>query len=203
VSERAPAQRLFAALPVPEGVRAEVAAAIAPVRHRYPQMRWTPPRQWHITIAFIGRTEVPVNDITDVLAGATEDAPAVIRLALSDAGRFGRRVLWLGVDDDPDGSVASLVARAKQRLRGAGLDIDEQALHPHITLARARERRTGRSRERGGSGRVNQALVESIPTVPAAWDADALVLYASEAAGRGEPNRYIVRSSLSLGAGPV
>src|SRR5919206_1242895 len=48
--------RLFVAVDIPDDVQAVVADAVAPLRDRLWDARWTPPANWHVTLKFLGRT---------------------------------------------------------------------------------------------------------------------------------------------------
>ncbi len=119
-------------------------------------------------------------DVAAVLAPLAADAPTSIRLALAAAGRFGRRVLWVGVRDEPVGAVAALGAAAQQALSAADLPVDRKEVRPHLTIARAGRRRA----------EVTAPLVAAIPTVQGAWTARELVLVRSLSGGHRRPNRY-------------
>lgn len=181
--------RLFLAVPVPEVVKQQVAAAIGPLRERYEGLRWTPSEQLHVTLAFIGATHVAVARIESVLTPVLATAPSTIRLAVGAPGRFGRRVLWLGVVDDPPGTLATLGGAAQRALAEAELPVDRKPVRPHLTLARARGRST-----------VDAALVAEVPPVDAGWEVEAAVLYGSSPAGHGRPNRHSPVARLSLRA---
>ncbi|MGH3443635.1 MAG: 2'-5' RNA ligase family protein, partial [Nitriliruptorales bacterium] len=88
--------RLFVALEVPDDVRGDLDLAVAPLRDELDRLRWTPPAQWHVTLAFLGHVEVGIDQIVDVLAAPARDAPPGIGLELGEPGRFGKRVLWVG-----------------------------------------------------------------------------------------------------------
>src|SRR5690625_4720987 len=62
-----------------------------------PPLRWTPPEQRHVTLAFYG--EVPdgaVEDLTAALTAVAAGTPA-IRVQLAGAGVFASATLWVGV----------------------------------------------------------------------------------------------------------
>lgn len=182
--------RLFAALEVADDVRERLAAAVGPVRGRYERLRWTPPHQWHLTIAFLGSVEEHrLAAVEEALAVAAATAPARIDLRLGPVGHFGRRVLWVGVAEEPPGAVAALGEAAQRALLAAGLPVDEKPVSPHITLARP-----------GTRGRkLPAAVTDDVPVVEAAWHVDDLVLLSSVRGGHGEPNRYEVVTRFPLG----
>ncbi len=136
-----PSDRLFVAIWPPPAVVGALAGALA--SHGRPAagaVRWTTPDQWHVTVAFLGT--VPrsrVGEVGSVLVAAVDRAAAAPEACLGPmTERLGRRVLCVpvrGIDD-----VARRVRLAMGSLfPDAGLD---EPFQGHLTLARARGRRT-------------------------------------------------------------
>jgi len=182
--------RLFVAVPIPDGLRSSLAAAVAPLRADGPAgVRWTRPEGWHVTLAFLGA--VPderwheVVAVVDVVAA--DGVP--IGLASSAAGRFGRDVLWLGLDDEPAGALARMGEQVQEGLEAAGLPVQRRPVHPHVTLARSRRRAVGRD------------LVERLALPPVRWRATSVQVWSSQL-GNG-PARYAVEHEASLRGGGV
>lgn len=132
--------RLFAAIDPPTDVRASLTAAIGDVSAEL--LRWVPPEQWHLTLAFYGEVdEGKVGKLQEGLERAAERThPFGVRLAA--AGTFPRqasraRVLWLGLDGE-----VHAVRRLADRCAGAGrrarIAVEDRKFRPHLTLARAR-----------------------------------------------------------------
>jgi 2'-5' RNA ligase len=48
--------RLFVAVEVPEDAKRAVATAVEPWRLSFPQARWVPAENWHVTLKFLGST---------------------------------------------------------------------------------------------------------------------------------------------------
>jgi 2'-5' RNA ligase len=93
--------RAFVALVPPAGALAELETAVAPVRAAHPGLRWTPPAQWHLTLAFLGEIDEGVlPELAERLARAARRHPPT-PLALAGGGRFGDRVLWTRVHAAP------------------------------------------------------------------------------------------------------
>jgi RNA 2',3'-cyclic 3'-phosphodiesterase len=170
--------RLFVALPVPSHVRLLVVAAAAPAREAAPELTWTRPEGWHLTLAFLGDVEVPrVAEVEPVVAASRADAgPIGCRLAGAD--RFGRRALWLGVDDDPAGAIAALGDRIQVALAAARLPVQRQLVRPHLTIARGTKR----------GAAVTEEAVDAVAPVTAGWEADEVALVRSHLGGG--PARY-------------
>jgi 2'-5' RNA ligase len=128
--------RLFVALTPPAEIVDELASAIAPVRLRAPGLRWTPPEQWHVTVAFLGEVgEDAFDELTRRLRRAAARHPP-LSLAFAGGGRFGHRVLWTTVHGDRD-RLRALSDSAKAAARRCGLPVEQRRHRPHLTLARA------------------------------------------------------------------
>jgi 2'-5' RNA ligase len=130
--------RLFVALDVPDDAVTDLAAAVDTVRADQPRLRWIPPDRWHLTLAFLGAVDPRrVDDLVARLTRAADRHPP-LPLLLAGAGRFGQRVLWVGVQ----GAVADvgrLAASVAAGSRRAGIPVEDRAYRPHLTLARGRE----------------------------------------------------------------
>ncbi|MBB5955657.1 2'-5' RNA ligase [Saccharothrix tamanrassetensis] len=104
----------------PAPVVAELDEALRPLRAAHPDLKWSTPGRWHITLCFHGDDAVP-----DGRLEALRDATAPT-LRLTGSGTFPG-VLWIGVD----GPLHPLA-----RLAGA-----DERWRPHLTVARSRRRR--------------------------------------------------------------
>jgi 2'-5' RNA ligase len=182
--------RLFAAVEVPASVRDAVSSAIGPLREHHPGLRWTRSDAWHLTLVFLGEVTGEVGArVASAAADVAGEVPSPIGLRLAAPGRFGRRVLWLGIDDRPPGALARLAQRLQAAAVDAGVEVDRRQLHPHLTLARSR----------GREAAVTRALAAACPTVAGSWSADRVVVYRSHLdAG---PARYEELASLPFGPG--
>jgi 2'-5' RNA ligase len=130
--------RLFVAVELPEDVRALVEHGVAPVRERYPEGRWVPVANQHVTVKFLGTTWPrllrPVTRAVEEVA--VRHDPVSTRVATLGAFPSPRRarVLWVGLEDP------------QERLRRIAADLDDalardfppekRAFTPHLTVAR-------------------------------------------------------------------
>ena len=135
--------RCFWAVPLPDELRVQLAEYVA--RLRLPPgtdeaWRFTDAAGWHVTLAFLGATaSASVEPMTGRVAEAARPV-SPFTVAAGGLGGFPRgspaRVLWYGIQDD-DGRLARLADLVRQ---AAGVH-DEAPFRPHVTLARARDRR--------------------------------------------------------------
>lgn len=130
--------RLFVAIEVPDEVKDVVEGAFAPWRESFPQARWVPRENLHVTLKFLGRTWPRLADWV----------PHRVEAAALDVSRFTARVhgvgsfpsakrgraLWAGFDDtDP---LAALAAEIEASL-GDEFPVEKRPFHPHLTVARS------------------------------------------------------------------
>jgi 2'-5' RNA ligase len=178
-------RRLFVAIDPTEAAIAELRAAVEPIRALAPEATWTEAATWHVTLAFLGDVEsAAIPSLADALATVARTRPP-LRLALSGVGDFDDRVLWVGVRDEPPGTVESgalwMLAAATRRASGS---VDAR-FRAHLTLARG-----------AGMAAVGARLANFAGTP---WIADRLRLVESSA-GRGEPARYHDLATWPFGA---
>lgn len=135
--------RMFVAMVPPAEVVESIEDFLEPRRDADPDLRWTEPYQWHLTLAFC-----PVVDSRnlDVLLERLTDAAArrtPPELRLGGSGAFPSpdraRVLWLGVGASPAGSLDQLATGVRAAANAAGVVVEGGRLRPHVTLARIRQ----------------------------------------------------------------
>ena len=169
--------RLFAALVPPPDAVNHLEEFLDGLRTARPDLRWTKPARWHLTLQFLGecgRWEVErQSDRWE--RRALRSRPMTLRLA--GAGAFPHpwmaRAVWVGLAGEVDAFTA--------------LAADEQV--PHLTLARTRERTE------------LSALVDEIAHYDGpAWTARDLVLVESRLHAETGP-RYRTVETVPLGDG--
>jgi 2'-5' RNA ligase len=171
------ARRLFIALPLPPAAAAEVAALQSRLKKAQPDPRWTRPEGLHITLHFLGmlpnNTEAHLTQAMDQILGNH----GRLDLELGPLGVFGRKkerpqVLHLEVD----GPGIDALGRMHRQLAGTLVDLELQPetrpYHPHLTLARARDR--------GGDHALAMLRDSREANVRVPFVADRVVLYESE-----------------------
>lgn len=136
--------RLFVAITPPATALAEIDAAVAPLRPTRPELTWSSPQSWHVTLAFLGEVDDAVVPQLAVRLERAAGRHPRLELSTAGAGAFPTvpraRVLWIGVRGDSavlrrmSGSVAAGAKKA-----GAPPPGERRRFRPHITLARSRQ----------------------------------------------------------------
>jgi 2'-5' RNA ligase len=195
--------RLFVALAPPPRVRDHLERALTSVRRvggdgARPGLRWAPPGDRHITLAFFG--EVPAGAAEELSGGLVRigaDHPR-FDLRLRGAGVFDRRILWIGCGDDVR-SLGALTARCVDLGQSVtGRQDHRVRSRAHLTVARvagrARGRDRDRSRGRGGSNDLADlaALTRALAVYDGpTWQVTEVVLVSSRpGAGEGGGPAY-------------
>lgn len=158
--------RAFVAVEVPQPVRSTLDRAVAPVRESCPEVAWTPPERWHLTLTFLA--ELPEDRVEGLVArlrrAAARTEPFDVRI--DGAARFGHRIVHGRVTGELV-ALRRLADRTAAASRRCGLEVPEARYRPHVTLARARRPTDLRP------------LVEALGTVQASWSVDHMILVRS------------------------
>ncbi len=96
--------------------------------------RFTPPENFHLTLAFLG--EVEEEDLGRLQAVLDELGVPKMELIFRRMGCFWRdsELWWIGVEEDP--VLMKLQRELVASLKAAGFAPDAKRFRPHITLAR-------------------------------------------------------------------
>lgn len=178
--------RLFAALVPPPPVREHLELALASVRAvpaaadvRGP-LRWAPPEDRHLTLAFYG--EVSAGVAEDLAGGLAmiADQSVPFDLRLRGAGVFDRRIVWIGCGGEV-AVLGALTLRCVELGRDlTGRDDHRVRSRSHLTVARVRGQSRGHPRQREtGSGEV-AALAHALAVYEGpTWRVEEVVLMSS------------------------
>ncbi len=153
--------RVFVGMDIDEGIRGRIAEFAREVRGFAPEVRWTEPESWHVTLKFIGeRSDASVAEIEKALGSIAAEP---FDISFGGHGFFptvkAARVFWIGIDAGE--GLAKLARSVDERLSGIGIAKEERAFSPHLTLARGGARigsGSGAPSRRSGD-RVNQKFV--------------------------------------------
>ena len=134
-------KRVFLALPLAPYFGREVQAYVDGLEPRSRGLKWSAPRQVHVTLHFFGPVSeedyAKIKRIGD--ACAQETAP--LSLALEGLGFFPDerrpRVVWLGMKGDT-AALGALQAALEASLKSEGFACEDRKFTPHATLARVK-----------------------------------------------------------------
>jgi RNA 2',3'-cyclic 3'-phosphodiesterase len=128
--------RLFVSVDPPKKVRQKLSVFLPEI----PGVTKTPVNSLHLTLLFLGI--MPDDAIPDIIARLEKMTFEPFPISISGIGAFpdtlNPAVIWAGVDRNPN--LMSLQKRIADTLTLSGLYESEQEFHPHITLARVKER---------------------------------------------------------------
>lgn len=107
------------------------------LRPAVPGARWVPRQNLHVTLQFLGET-----DLAGEVAAALGPAAATVtrfQTRLVEMGAFPSarraRVIWVGLDDAA-GGLASLAATVASALQPLGFGAEDRPFTAHLTVAR-------------------------------------------------------------------
>lgn len=152
--------RLFVAIRPPAAIRALLLAAMGGISGA----RWQNADQLHLTLRFIG--EVDRHRAVDIHAALGGIHHAPFEIALNGVGAFDRAV-WAGVA--PHAPLKALHNKVDAALLRVGVEPDQRAFLPHITLARLNR----------SSGPVGNLLEEAGGLASPLFAIDGFALYES------------------------
>lgn len=124
--------RLFAAIPLPDFVQAELLNLFAPMDGA----KWVEEGAYHLTLEFFGEVNKhELVDLTDAFAAMEWNE---FDLTLQSVGYFGSqktpRVLYAGVNEVEE--LTMLHKKIHRIAKEIGLTLEERKFKPHVTLAR-------------------------------------------------------------------
>lgn len=131
--------RCFIGVPVPDPVADTLVRAARPLRNsRDPRVnRWSHPRDYHITLAFLGQID-PAR-VPDLLLAMAEASASVSRfsLCLNRIECFPQaRPKVVAAMPQPHPALHTLQHRLVQALDSLGIRLEDRRFHAHLSLAR-------------------------------------------------------------------
>lgn len=176
-------RRLFVAIRPPEAVRARLLAAMGGVSGA----RWQTDEQIHLTLRFVG--EVDRHRLRDIDAALCGIHHPPFEIAVNGLGTFDRRgqpeVIWAGVA--PHAPLHALHNKVDQAIARVGIEPEERAYLPHITLARLKR----------SSGTVRDLIEQSGGLTTPPFTVDRFALFESKLTPEGAV--YSVLENYPLG----
>lgn len=165
------ATRLFVAIGLPQVLRDSLALTQGGIENA----RWIEPPDYHVTLRFIGDTELTMADrVAEHLGRVRADAFTLHTDGFGSFGGDGPRSVHLKIR--PDAALVRLQHQVEQACRDAGLTPEGRRFVPHVTIARLR----GRDREAAA-----RWLSSRLPPVPDRFAVASFGLYTARPGGGG------------------
>ncbi len=191
--------RLFVAIDLDPEIRERIARFSEGLRNFAPDVRWTAPESWHITLKFIG--EASAETVQRVKDQLEKVSAAPSEIGFRGTGFFptphSARVFWAGVHGD---SALAALAESVDRLMGAiGIAFEERAFTPHLTLARSGSGRPGRDKADRANNRfakLQQRLAKMPEPDFGTMTAREFILYQSKTSPKGAEYTKLARYEL-------
>jgi 2'-5' RNA ligase len=132
--------RAFIAVEIDQTVIQRITDITHELRPKIPDIRWTPPANWHLTLKFLGAIdEKQIDSIAQALERELSLFPRCT-INVKGLGVFPDarkpRVLWIGIQGQPLEELAETVEMA---LVHFGFKKEKRAFTPHLTIGRWRE----------------------------------------------------------------
>ena len=131
--------RLFAGLDLPAHVVGQLEVLVGRLRPTA-RISWSPPANLHITTKFIGEwPDERVGELQTALGAIPERAPLPVTVARLGFYPHERapRIFWCGVEAP---GLDALAAATDDATAAIGIERENRAYSPHLTLARIKER---------------------------------------------------------------
>lgn len=181
--------RLFAAVPIPEPARGEIARLLARLREPGWPLRLVHDQGVHLTVKFFGEVPPARLEVIEEAVRAAVPGTGALPLRLAEIGAFPNfrrpRIIWVGLEAPP--ALELLQDRLERRAEAIGFPPEGTPFRPHVTLARVRE-----------GQRLPPGALDSLANQyqPVEFLASELVLYESVSASGGP--RYEPRLTMEL-----
>ncbi len=194
--------RIFIGIDIDEEIRAQIARFLEGVRGFAPDVRWVNGESLHITLKFIG--EQKPEQVEAIREHLRSIHALVVKIRFAGYGFFptakAPRVFWIGIESGPQ--LATLAADIDTAVAAFGIEREQRAFNPHLTLARGG----------GGSGSpkwrkgdrsnsdfaVLQKRLEAMPALDfGTMTAREFVLYQSQLSPKGSKYTKLQRYPLT------
>jgi 2'-5' RNA ligase len=129
--------RLFIGIQIPQTIRSTFASLLKDFRAIAPQVKWVRADNLHVTLKFLGETQLAKLGALQVVLAAVRSAEPV-NLEFRGLGFFPNekrpRVFWAGAE--ASANLKSLAADIDQAVHRLAFPLEDRPFTPHLTLAR-------------------------------------------------------------------
>jgi 2'-5' RNA ligase len=135
--------RAFIGIGLPAECRRAIAEAVSSFKAKRAPVSWTPERNLHVTLKFLGEVSPDRIDEIGSLLAAAAGGFSPFGITVEEAGGFptlrAPRVLWVGIRE-PLELVGKLQENIENTLSASGFPREGKRFHPHVTVGRVRDR---------------------------------------------------------------
>lgn len=136
--------RLFIAIELTTALKNAIDARTSELRNRLgtKHVRWTPSKNLHLTLKFLGDTPPSaIDNIKEAMVTAAEGHDPFV-VSIVGVGCFPNikkpRIIWLGLSDTT-GHLITLQKQVEQAVAALGFPPDERTFRPHLTIGRVKK----------------------------------------------------------------
>jgi 2'-5' RNA ligase len=134
--------RVFLAIEIPDAVRIKLTSPLEALQQLHEAIRINPVDRMHLTLHFLGHLPRLVVEQLAPPLGAVVVRHHRFGLVAQGVGAFPTinrpRVLWAGITGAELPALTALQAELGNALRTAGVTLEGERFHPHLTLGRVR-----------------------------------------------------------------
>jgi 2'-5' RNA ligase len=134
--------RVFLAIEIPDAVRDALTGPLEALQPLHESIRINSIDRMHLTLHFLGHLPRPVVEQLQPAMAAVVSRHQGFRMASQGVGAFPAiarpRVLWAGITGNDLPRLNTLQTELGNALRTAGVTVEGERFHPHLTLGRVR-----------------------------------------------------------------
>lgn len=128
-------KRLFIGLDLPDTTRKELIRVAHKIGPRFANLPWLKPEKYHVTLKFLGETDVDPKKICQVIEAKMWDMTA-FTVGWKEVGLFVRSVTTVIVELKESEPLLRLYHKINNGMETLGFARDSRVYHPHVTLGK-------------------------------------------------------------------
>jgi len=131
--------RVFSALFPPDEVVEDFARVVAPIQRHFPELEWTPPLLWHMTLTYFGNLSMEEADRLDLAMDRFTAQRCPFEVRIDGAGAsptLAEGETLFAKLDAADNALLDLYLGGITAVQGFGWVLDRRRFRPHFPLAR-------------------------------------------------------------------
>ncbi|MFH0754216.1 MAG: RNA 2',3'-cyclic phosphodiesterase [Candidatus Omnitrophota bacterium] len=182
-----PAIRTFIAIEIDERIQRELAriqdrlkTADPETKLADPRIRWTNPKNLHLTLNFLGDIEPKIIDTIEKILSETAKDFNMFHMNIGTLGAFPNMhepdIIWAGINKRAN-LLTDIALKLEERLTAHGITPAEHRFTPHITL--------GRSKNEASCQRLSDLLNNTHLPAGLSQKVDRICLFRSELLPKG------------------